>query len=77
MTKALYPNPKLVDVETEKKETPRRWLSSRQTVIYLGLKSMRALEGYVRRKQLIPYKPFGRLLFDLFELDRLVVASRK
>lgn len=77
MTKARYPDPKLSDVENEKKETPRRWLSSRQAVIYLGLNSLRALEGYVRRKQLIPYKPFGRLLFDLFELERIVVASRK
>lgn len=77
MTKSRYPNPYLAEARNETKvETLRRWLTSRQAAIYLGL-TLRALEGYVRRKQLIPFKPFGRLLFDQMELDRIVVASRK
>jgi predicted site-specific integrase-resolvase len=53
----------------------QRWLNTQQAAIYLGV-SVRSLEGYVRRGQLVPYKPFGRWLFDVKELDRVVVASR-
>ena len=53
----------------------KRWLNSAQAAEYLSL-SPRGLEGYVRRGQLRPYKLFGRLLFDIDELDKAVVSSR-
>lgn len=55
---------------------PRKWLTTKQAACYLGL-TVRGLEGYVRRGQLKAYKPFGRLYFNVIELDEIIMASRK
>lgn len=54
----------------------RRWYNLKDAAKYLGV-TIRALEGYVRRKQLRFYKPFGRILFDIDEIDAVISASRK
>lgn len=63
--------------EHNSKDKPlvRKWFCLKDAAMYLGV-TVRALEGYVRRKQLPFYKPFGRILFDIDELNRVVAASR-
>lgn len=58
-----------------KKNVKRRWFTLKDAAEYLGV-TIRALEGYVRRRKLPFYKPFGRIVFDIDELNSLVVASR-
>lgn len=55
---------------------PKKWLNLKQAAEYLGA-TPRAIEAYVLKGKLTCFKPFGRLLFDLNELDRIVEASRK
>lgn len=76
MPAAKYPRGNFVSDSDEIIFRPKgRWLNTTQAAEYLGL-TARGLEGYVRRGQIRPYKPFGRLLFDVDELDRIVVTSR-
>lgn len=55
---------------------PRKWLNLKQAAEYLGT-TPRAIEAYVLKGKLSCYKPFGRLLFDVVELETVVKASRK
>lgn len=59
----------------ENEVSKRKWFTFKDAALHLGV-TLRALEGYVRRRQLPWYKPFGRILFDIDELNSLVVASR-
>ena len=53
-----------------------RWLNLKQAAQYLGT-TVRAVEAYVLKGKLPCYKPFGRIIFDRFELDKIVATSRK
>lgn len=60
----------------ESTTSPRVWLNLRQAADYLGT-TPRAIEAYVMKKKLSCYKPFGRLLFCIKELESIVRSSRK
>lgn len=60
---------------TQSNSQTQRWFSTKQAAHYLGV-TTRALEGYVRRGQLTPYKPFGRWMFDVKEIDAVVRSSK-
>lgn len=70
-----FPSSSLETLE-EEKAPPRKWLNLRQAAEYLSV-TPRAIEAYVLKGKLRCYKPFGRLLFDLMELETVVKASRK
>lgn len=52
------------------------WLTTKAAAEYLGT-TAGGIRNMVYRGQLIPYKPFGRLLFKRSDLDRRVESSRK
>ena len=63
---------------------PNRWLTAERAAAYLGIvreadgePSVAAIRNLVYRGVLKAYKPFGRLLFDRYMLDRQIEASGK
>lgn len=63
---------------------PNRWLTAERAAAYLGIiresdgkPSVAAIRNLVYRGVLKAYKPFGRLLFDRYVLDRQIEASGK
>jgi excisionase family DNA binding protein len=53
----------------------RRWLTVDQAAEHLG-RTPEAVRGLVKRGELTPYKPDGRLQLDREELDRWMRGTR-
>lgn len=57
------------------REVPKRWLNSREAEDYLGCKE-RFLRNLRSTGQLRFYKVGGHVLYDVNDIDRLVLRSR-
>lgn len=80
--KPYFSEPAIERVGSSETFDPKKWLTTEETAIYLGkltktgMPSVGAIRNMVYRGQLIPYKPFGRLLFKRAELDHKVESSK-
>ena len=59
------------DEGLSEEENKKRWLTVKELADYLG-STPGAIRNMVYREQLSAYKPFGLLLFDKNEIDRII-----
>lgn len=66
----------LCEADLMKNLDRRRWLNAREMAIYLGT-TVNSIRALAQREKIVAYKPFGKLLFDREEVDRMIESKRR
>lgn len=79
MSTHVFGNPLVFGVKEEKKSIfeNSKWLSSKDAAVYLGLSSVESFRNLVCRYGIPKHYLFGRLRFNIEELDKLILPFQK